>query len=82
MIDKGFLAMLVCPSSRQPLREATAAEVAQVNAAVQAGHAKNRSGAAVSVAIVAGLVTADGSALYPVLDGIPILLTAEAIPLR
>lgn len=82
MIDKGFLAMLVCPSSHQPLREATAAELAAVNAAIQGGKAKNRAGAAVAGPLQEGLVPADGSVVYPIQDGIPILLTAEAIPLR
>lgn len=82
MIDPGFLAMLVCPTTHQPLREATAAEVARVNAAIQGGKAKNRAGAAVAAPVTAGLATADGAFLYPIQDGIPILLTAEAIPLR
>lgn len=82
MIDKSFLAMLVCPSSRQPLREANPAELAAVNQAVRAGAAKNRGGAAVTTPVVAGLVPADGSVLYPIQDEIPILLTTEAIPLR
>ena len=82
MIDKGFLAMLVCPSSHQPLREATAAELTAVNAAIQGGTAKNRAGAPVAGPLQEGLVPADGSVVYPIQDGIPILLTAEAIPLR
>lgn len=81
MIDPSFLSMLVCPSSRQPLREATAAELRAVNDAVGRGTAKNRGGAAVPQPIQAGLVTKDGAALYPIQDGIPILLATEAIPL-
>ena len=81
MIDPSFLSMLVCPSSRQPLREATAAELSVVNDAVGRGAAKNRGGAAVAQAIQAGLVTKDGASLYPIQDGIPILLATEAIPL-
>jgi uncharacterized protein YbaR (Trm112 family) len=80
MIDKDFLGMLVCPSTRKPLREATAAELAAVNAAIQRGAARNRGGAAVSVAWAAALATHDGAWLYPIQDGIPILLTGEAVP--
>lgn len=86
MIDKDFLAMLVCPSSRQPLREATAAELAGLNAKVAAGALKNRGGNPVQNPIAAGLVPSGpapsgGAVLYPIVDGIPILLTSEAVPL-
>lgn len=82
MIDPGFLRLLVCPSTREPLREATAAEVAAVNAAIQKGGVQNRGGTARTAAVTGGLVPASGNVLYPIQDGIPILLSAEAIPLR
>lgn len=81
MIDEEFLGMLVCPSSRRPLREATAAELEAVSARIAAGAAKNRGGNVVETPIEAGLVPDSGEVLYPILDGIPILLTSEAIPL-
>jgi uncharacterized protein YbaR (Trm112 family) len=81
MIEPDFLRMLVCPSTHQPLREATAAELAAVNAAVAAGTARNRGGVAVAGSLQGGLVPADGSVVYPIKDGIPILLVPEAIPL-
>ena len=80
MIDKEFLGLLVCPSTRKPLREATAAELAAVNAAIQRSAARNRGGAVVAVPWAAALATQDGAWLYPIQDGIPILLTAEAVP--
>jgi len=82
MIDPTFLRMLVCPGTRQPLRMATADELDKVNQAVAAGTARNRGGAAVVTPVSEGLVTADGAAFYPVLDGIPILLSAEAVLLH
>lgn len=82
MIEPGFLRLLVCPSTRESLREATAAELAAVNAAIAKGSARNRAGTALTGTVVAGLVPASGGVLYPIQDGIPILLTAEAIPLR
>jgi uncharacterized protein YbaR (Trm112 family) len=81
MIDPAFLGMLVCPSSRQPLREATAAELAAVNRGIAAGAARTRGGTAVGTPLVAGLVPKSGEVIYPIVDGIPILLSAEAIPL-
>ena len=81
MIDPDFLAMLVCPASRQPLRAATPAELEAVNAAIAAGEARNRGGNPVAKRLDGGLVVASGEALYPIVDGIPILLSSEAIPL-
>lgn len=79
MIDQDFLAMLVCPATKQALRVATASELAKVNAAIQKGAAKNRGGAVVAVAWTDALATADGGWLYPIQDDIPILLTSEAV---
>lgn len=79
MIDPTFLGMLVCPATRQPLREATAQELAAVNLAVANGTARTRSGVVVTGDLAAGLVPKDGSVVYPIRDGIPILLSTEAI---
>lgn len=79
MIDSNFLAMLVCPATRQPLRMASADELAAVNRAIAAGTAKNRGGTPVTAQWPAALTTADGAWLYPILDDIPILLSSEAV---
>jgi len=80
MIDPEFLAMLVCPTTRQPLREASADELAAANRAIEAGGARNRGGNPVAQRLAAALSTTDGAWLYPVQDAIPILLGPEAIP--
>ncbi len=76
-----FLQMLRCPTSRQPLRPAAPAELAALNAAIRQGQVRNRGGQKVADELVAGLVCQDGSALYPIVQDIPILLSTEAIPL-
>jgi uncharacterized protein YbaR (Trm112 family) len=82
MVDPLLLEILVCPDSRQAVREAPAALVARVNGAIARGRLTSRGGETVRDAIEGGLVREDGAWLYPVRDGIPIMLIDEAIPLE
>ena len=81
MIDKELASILVCPTDRTPLSVAGDQIVARVNRAIAAGQAKNRAGRLVERPIGGGLLRADETLLYPIFDGIPILLADEAIPL-
>ncbi len=82
MISPQFLALLRCPEDRTPLAPADDAVVARLNTAVDAKQLRNRGGELVARKMEAGLVRADGAYLYPIVDGIPILLIDEAIPLE
>lgn len=81
MIDKDLLEILACPKTRQPLREATAAELAAWNAKIAAGALVNVAGKKVADALQGGLVRQDGKLVYPIRDDIPVLLVDEGIPL-
>ncbi len=81
VIDPGLLEILACPETHQPLRLATADEVAQVNTRIAASQQKNVGGESVSEAIEAGLVREDGAILYCIRDAIPVLLVDEGLPL-
>ena len=81
MIDKDLLAILACPETHQPLAEADAALLARANQRIAAGEAKTRGGATVEGSLEAGLVRQDGKVLYPIRDGIPVLLVDEGIVL-
>jgi uncharacterized protein YbaR (Trm112 family) len=78
-IDPELLALLACPDSRQPLAEASAAVLERVNKAINKGGFKNVGGADVDLALDSGLVREDGVIVYPVLDGIPVLLVEEGL---
>jgi uncharacterized protein YbaR (Trm112 family) len=82
MIDKDLLAILVCPENQTPLVAASEPLVAKLNRAVAAGRLKNRAGRVVEKPLQAGLIREDGALLYPIIDGIPVLLVEEAIPLE
>ncbi len=73
--------ILVCPKSRKPLRKATAEELEQVNQAIRQGRTQNDAGEKVEEPLESGLVQQEGNVIYRVRDGIPVLLTSEAIPL-
>jgi uncharacterized protein YbaR (Trm112 family) len=76
------LAILRCPNDGSQLTRADAAQVAKLNAAIAARRLSDRSGKPVERAISGGLVRASGDLLYPIVDGIPVMLYDEAIHLE
>ncbi len=80
MIDKELLDILVCPENHTPLAVADQELLDRLNKDIAAGTVKNRGGKAVETPLQGGLVRADGAFLYPIVDGIPVMLIDEAIP--
>ena len=81
-MDKKLLSILCCPVTHQGLSLARADLLQKVNAAIDAGEVANRDGNVLSVSLAEALVTADTKLLYPVNDGIPVLLEGESINLE
>ncbi len=81
MIDQTLLDILVCPETKQALRVADEGLLGTLNASIEAGSVSTRNGEAVTESVAVGLVREDGSVLYQVRDGIPIMLIDESIPL-
>ena len=78
-VNPELLEILVCPESRQPVFTAPEETLAKLNAEISAGRLRNRGGEKVEAAIREGLVREDGKILYPVDDGIPVMLIEESI---
>lgn len=76
-----LLQILRCPETRQTLVLAEATVVDRLNALVAAAKLSNASGKPVTTKLDGGLVRADGKALYPVRNKVPVLLVDEAIEL-
>ncbi|MDX2253788.1 MAG: Trm112 family protein [Nitrospira sp.] len=80
-LDKDLLAILCCPETKQSVTVAESALVDKLNAAVARGGLKNKGKKPVSEQMDGGLIRADQKILYPIREGIPVMLIEEGIPL-
>ena len=80
-MDKKLLSILCCPVTHKGLSLARAELLKSLNAAIDAGKLVNRDGVVVAGNLTEALVTDDGKTLYPVNDGIPVLLEGESVGL-
>jgi uncharacterized protein YbaR (Trm112 family) len=81
-MDKRLLSILCCPVTRKGLSLARPDLLKKINAAIGQGKLVNRDGAALSESLAEALITDDGKIMYPVNDGIPVLLEGESVGLN
>ena len=80
-MDKKLLGILCCPVTHKGLSVARKDVLDSVNKAISGGKLANRDGAVLQTRFDEALVTDDGKLLYPVSDGIPVLLEGESVSL-
>jgi len=80
-VSEELLEILVCPETKQPVALASEAVLTKLAREIEAGKVRNRGGEKVTKPITEGLVREDGKILYPVDDGIPVMLIEESIEL-
>jgi uncharacterized protein YbaR (Trm112 family) len=78
-VSPELLEILVCPETKQPVKLANDELLAALNQKIAGGDVRNRGGEKVENAISEGLLREDGTVLYPVDDGIPVMLIEESI---
>ena len=76
------MTILRCPVSHKGLSLMQKDKLARVNSAIDAGKLQNHTGSAVTVRLTEALITDDGKRIYPVDDGIPVLLEDESISME
>jgi uncharacterized protein YbaR (Trm112 family) len=80
-VSEELLEILVCPETKQPIALASEEMLRNLARDIEAGKVRNRGGEKVTEPITEGLVREDGKILYPVDDGIPVMLIEESIEL-
>ncbi len=81
-MNKRLLSILCCPVTHKGLSLARPELLKKINTAIGEGSLVNRDGAELSVTLDEALITDDGKIMYPVNDGIPVLLEGESVGLN
>lgn len=81
-IDAEILAIICCPDTHQDLTLINSNQLALLNSLKAESKLQHRNGDLVEYDLSGGLLRSDQEVVYPIREGIPVLLTEEAILLN
>jgi uncharacterized protein YbaR (Trm112 family) len=81
MLRPEVLATLCCPDDRSALALANDSLIREINTVIRGGLLRNQGGQVVEHRLDGGLLRTKGDVIYPIIEGIPVLVRDEAIPL-
>ncbi len=81
-MDRTLLDILCCPVTRTPLEILPERELTLLNERIASQRIKNREDAVVVEPVAEALVSRTGKLVYPIRDGVPVLLENQAMPLQ
>jgi uncharacterized protein YbaR (Trm112 family) len=81
-LDRKLLDFICCPVTRSSLELLPERELAQLNDLIASKRIRNREDTLVDTPLAEALVTRSGKLIYPIRDGVPLLLEEEAMALQ
>ena len=81
-MDRKLLDIVCCPVTRSSLELLPERELATLNQLIGLKRIKNREDTVVDAPLAEALVTRSGKLIYPIRDGIPLLLEEQAMSLQ
>ncbi|NKC16022.1 MAG: Trm112 family protein [Gammaproteobacteria bacterium] len=79
-VDGKLLEILCCPITKIPVKMLSGDKLAVLNRLVEQGEARYADGSAVTEPLGEALITENGTTVYRVEEGIPVMLEEQGIP--